>query len=73
MAHNGAVSHQSSITSLSWIPSQAVEDSQRLAFDAGMAPNDIPTEVAVVEVARLNREALHELSKDHRRTNPDRS
>ena len=34
--------HQSSITSLSWIPSEAVEGSQRLAFDAGMAHYDKP-------------------------------
>ncbi len=36
------VRHQSSITSLSWIPSEAVEGSQRLAFDAGMAHYDEP-------------------------------
>jgi hypothetical protein len=34
--------HQSSITSLSWIPSQAIEGSQRLAFDAGLAHYDQP-------------------------------
>jgi CRP-like cAMP-binding protein len=32
-----------------------------------------PCRVAVVEAAQLDREALHELSKDHRRTSPDRS
>ena len=37
-----AVRHESSITSLSWIPSEAVEGSQRLAFDAGMAHYDVP-------------------------------
>ena len=42
MAHNVAMRHQSSITSLSWIPSEAVEGSQRLAFDAGMAHYDEP-------------------------------
>jgi hypothetical protein len=36
------VRHQSSITSLSWIPSEAIEGSQRLAFDAGMAHYDVP-------------------------------
>jgi hypothetical protein len=54
-----AMRHKSSITSLSWIPSEAIEGSQRLAFDAGMA--------------ELDRGALQELSKDHRRTRPDRS
>ncbi len=34
--------HRSSVTSLSWIPSEAVEGSQRLAFDAGMAHYDEP-------------------------------
>jgi hypothetical protein len=34
--------HQSSITSISWIPSEAVEGSQRMAFDAGLAHYDDP-------------------------------
>ncbi len=34
--------HQSSITSISWIPSEAVEGSQRMAFDAGLAHYDEP-------------------------------
>jgi hypothetical protein len=37
-----AVRHQGSITSLSWIPSEAVEGSTRLAFDAGLAHYDDP-------------------------------
>jgi Cyclic nucleotide-binding domain len=37
-----SVRHPASITSLSWIPSEAVEGSQRLAFDAGMAHYDEP-------------------------------
>ena len=32
-----------------------------------------PCRVASVEAAELDRGALHELSKDHRRTRPDRS
>jgi hypothetical protein len=36
------VRHQGSITSLSWIPSEAVEGSTRLAFDAGLAHYDDP-------------------------------
>jgi hypothetical protein len=34
--------HESSITSLSWIPSEAVEGGTRLAFDAGFAHYDDP-------------------------------
>ncbi len=34
--------HESSITSLSWIPSEAVEGSTRLAFEAGLAHYDDP-------------------------------
>jgi hypothetical protein len=48
--------HQSSITSLSWIPSEAVEGSMRIPFDAGMAHYDPPPETI-----------KDELSKGHRR------
>jgi hypothetical protein len=34
--------HQSSITSISWIPSEAVEGSQKMAFEAGLAHYDDP-------------------------------
>jgi hypothetical protein len=34
--------HESSVTSLSWIPSEAVEGGTRLAFDAGFAHYDDP-------------------------------
>jgi hypothetical protein len=34
--------HQSSITSLSWIPSEAVEGSTRVAFETGLAHYDPP-------------------------------
>ncbi len=52
--------HQSSITSLSWIPSQAIEGSQRLAFDAGLAHYDEPppdsiTEASVEELRLADR------------------
>jgi hypothetical protein len=80
------VRHQGSITSLSWIPSEAVEGSTRLAFDAGLAHYDdppgertstlvavTPCRVAVIEASELDRGALQELSKDNRRTQPDRS
>jgi len=59
------VRHQSSITSLSWIPG-----GQRTSTLVAVTT---PCRVAVVEAAELDRRALHELSKDHRRTSPDRS
>jgi hypothetical protein len=45
--------HQSSITSLSWIPSEAVEGSQRLAFDAGMAHYDKPPPEVIEDLDAL--------------------
>jgi hypothetical protein len=80
--------HQSSITSLSWIPSEAVEGSMRIPFDAGMAHYDPPPPETIkdlealrdadrfrfsnvldawVEADQLERGALDELSKGHRR------
>jgi Cyclic nucleotide-binding domain len=48
-----AVRHHSSITSLSWIPSEAVEGSQRLAFDAGMAHYDEPPPEVIKDLDAL--------------------
>jgi Cyclic nucleotide-binding domain len=45
--------HQSSITSLSWIPSEAVEGSQRLAFDTGMAHYDKPPPEVIEDLEAL--------------------
>ncbi len=45
--------HQSSITSLSWIPSEAIEGSQRLAFDAGMAHYDPPPPEVIEDLEAL--------------------
>jgi Cyclic nucleotide-binding domain len=47
------VRHQSSVTSLSWIPSEAVEGSQRLAFDAGMAHYDEPPPEVIKDLEAL--------------------
>jgi Cyclic nucleotide-binding domain len=44
---------ESSITSLSWIPSEAIEGSQRLAFDAGMAHYDDPPPEAIDDLEAL--------------------
>jgi hypothetical protein len=48
-----AVRHRSSITSLSWIPSEAVEGSTRLAFDAGLAHYDDPPPEIIEDVHAL--------------------
>ncbi len=45
--------HESSITSVSWIPSEAVEGSQRLAFDAGMAHYDEPLPDTIEDLEEL--------------------
>ncbi len=48
-----AMRHTSSITSLSWIPSEAIEGSQRLAFDTGMAHYDKPPPEAIEDLQAL--------------------
>jgi hypothetical protein len=48
--------HTSSITTLSWIPSEAVEGSQRVAFDAGLAHYDKPPPDKIADIEAL-REA----------------
>jgi hypothetical protein len=45
--------HESSLTSLSWIPSEAIEGSQRLPFDAGMAHYDKPPPEVIDDLAAL--------------------
>lgn len=45
--------HQSSITSLSWIPSEAVEGSTRVAFDAGLAHYDPPPPETITDIEAL--------------------
>jgi hypothetical protein len=45
--------HSSSITSLSWIPSEAVEGSQRMAFEAGLAHYDEPPPETIDDVKAL--------------------
>jgi hypothetical protein len=48
--------HQSSITSLSWIPSEAVEGSTRMAFETGLAHYDPPPPDVLGDIEAL-REA----------------
>ncbi len=44
---------QSSITSLSWIPSEAVEGSTRVAFETGLAHYDDPPPDAITDIEAL--------------------
>ncbi len=45
--------HKSSITSISWIPSEAVEGSARLAFDTGLAHYDTPPPETIEDLDAL--------------------
>jgi hypothetical protein len=45
--------HTSSITSLSWIPSEAIEGSMRLAFDAGFTHYDPPPPDVIEDIEAL--------------------
>ena len=45
--------HSSSITSLSWIPSEAIEGSMRLAFDAGFTHYDPPPPDVIEDLEAL--------------------
>jgi hypothetical protein len=47
------VRHESSITSLSWIPSEAVEGSTRFAFEAGLAHYDDPPPETIEDIEAL--------------------
>jgi len=47
------MSHTSSITSLSWIPSEAIEGSMRLAFDAGFTHYDPPPPDVIEDLEAL--------------------
>ncbi len=45
--------HESSVTSLSWIPSEAIQGTTRLPFDVGMAHYDAPPPDEVTDLAAL--------------------
>src|SRR6266568_4944063 len=48
-----AMRYESSVTSLSWIPSEAVEGSTRMAFDAGFTHYDDPPPGALGDIEEL--------------------
>jgi hypothetical protein len=45
--------HRGLVTSLSWIPSEAIEGAQRLAFDSGITHYDPPPPASGMDVERL--------------------
>jgi hypothetical protein len=47
--------HESCVTSLSWIPSEAIEGGTRLAFDAGFTRYDDPPPGELGELAELQQ------------------
>jgi hypothetical protein len=59
--------YESSVTSLSWIPSEAVTGGTRAAFDAGFTHYDDPPPDVLGDIGQLERSALEELSGGHRR------
>jgi len=51
----GPMRHESSILSLSWIPSEAIEGSMRVPFDIGVAHYDDPPPDKISSAAALER------------------
>ena len=45
--------YESTVTSLSWIPSEAIEGSTRLAFDAGFTHHDDPPPAEIADLREL--------------------
>src|ERR1700689_1282882 len=48
-----AMRYESSITSLSWIPSEAVTGTTRIAFDSGISHYDEPPPAELTDLAAL--------------------
>lgn len=79
-AETAVMRHHSSITSLSWIPSEPLAGSTKMAFEAALGHYDKPPLVAVsacrvasVDAVALQSEALLELSAGHGRGSKPRS
>ena len=45
--------HEGLVTSLSWIPSEAIEGAQRLAFDSGITHYDAPPPSENIDLEEL--------------------
>src|ERR1700730_7931561 len=50
------IRHEGLVTSLSWIPTEAIEGAQRLAFDSGITHYDSPPPTDGMDVERLRDE-----------------
>lgn len=53
MSTDGTTRHEAVVTSLSWIPTEAIEGAQRLAFDSGITHYDPPPPTRDMEVETL--------------------
>ena len=56
MSTEGLTRHTGLVTSLSWIPTEAIEGAQRLAFDSGITHYDPPPPTEGMDVRRLRDE-----------------
>jgi hypothetical protein len=56
MTTDTATRHEAVVTSLSWIPTEAIEGAQRLAFDSGITHYDPPPPTEDMEVETLRDE-----------------
>ena len=56
MSTEGLTRHTGLVTSLSWIPTEAIEGAQRLAFDSGITHYDPPPPTEGMDVERLRDE-----------------
>ncbi|HTU38295.1 MAG TPA: cyclic nucleotide-binding domain-containing protein [Acidimicrobiales bacterium] len=56
MSTNGLTRYESVVTSLSWIPTEAIEGAQRLAFDSGITHYDVPPPTEGMDVEALRDE-----------------
>ena len=50
------IRHEGLVTSLSWIPTEAIEGAQRLAFDSGITHYDPPPPAESMDVEALRDE-----------------
>ena len=56
MSTEGLTRHTGLVTSLSWIPTEAIQGAQRLAFDSGITHYDPPPPTEGMDVVRLRDE-----------------
>src|SRR5579872_3445464 len=50
------IRHEAVVTSLSWIPTEAIQGAQRLAFDSGITHYDPPPPTEAMDVEQLRDE-----------------